>query len=256
MATISAFEFIRDGVKYHYPFIESILAVLPIVDEFILLEGYSSDNTYEKLITLQKQYPNKIKVFRQKWYKTNPTYRIFGDLTNRCIEKCQSVWHWQIAADEIYHEDDLPEIKKLAEDENIDWYSFGFHRLCTNAFDKQLVDEPSGKLKRIRFARRITYPYIHSIRDAFSFQDTDGSYKGKDVSEQIKIFHYSYTRHPKSFQKKVNFMMKTYFSEDKRFSGDKPPEYSDLWKPEQILPFSKSHPEVMKEWMEHERKGE
>jgi len=258
MVTISAHQIIRDGVKYHFPFIESFLAVEPIVDEFVFCEGFSTDGTYEKLLELQKQYPNKIKIFREKWYETNPKWMIFADLTNRCIEKCQSTWHWQIEGDEIYHEKDLSLIKQLTEDKEADWYSFGMHRLCYNTFDKICNDrgpDYNRNLKRIKMARKSTYPYIHNPK-GFTLQDVLGNYKGKDVSDKIKIFHYSYTRHPKVFQLKANFMMKTYFTEDKRFSGDKPPEYLELWSEDKTLPFTQPHPAVMKNWMDQERKGE
>jgi len=60
---ISGFMTLKNVVKTGYPFVEAIAASLPVCDEFLISEGYSTDSTYEiceKLAQLNK----KIKVFR------------------------------------------------------------------------------------------------------------------------------------------------------------------------------------------------
>ena len=46
---VSAFTFIKNGQILGYPFVHSIMSILPIVDEFIVNVGYSEDNTLEEI---------------------------------------------------------------------------------------------------------------------------------------------------------------------------------------------------------------
>ena len=44
---LSGFTYIRNGSSLHYPFIESIKSLLPIVDEYVVLVCDSTDDTKE-----------------------------------------------------------------------------------------------------------------------------------------------------------------------------------------------------------------
>jgi len=60
---------LKNVLKQGYPFVESIAASLPVCDELLILEGFSTDGTYEvvkKIVDLNK----KVKVFRQEWPAT------------------------------------------------------------------------------------------------------------------------------------------------------------------------------------------
>ena len=42
---ISAFTIVRNAIILEYPVVESILSILPIIDEYIVLVGKSEDDT-------------------------------------------------------------------------------------------------------------------------------------------------------------------------------------------------------------------
>ena len=42
---ISGFTIVRNAIKYDYPIVESILSILPVVDEYIVAVGKSEDDT-------------------------------------------------------------------------------------------------------------------------------------------------------------------------------------------------------------------
>ena len=46
---ISGFMIAKDLLGQGYPFVEAIASALPICDEFLVSDGYSSDGTYEVL---------------------------------------------------------------------------------------------------------------------------------------------------------------------------------------------------------------
>ena len=64
---VSGFTFVRNGVKYDYPMIESIRSILPICDEMIVAVGNSEDNTLEMILSINDP---KIKIIRTIWDDT------------------------------------------------------------------------------------------------------------------------------------------------------------------------------------------
>ena len=56
---ISGFTFVRNAIKYDYPVVESIMSILPVVDEFIVSVGNSDDQT---LSLIQSISSPKIKI--------------------------------------------------------------------------------------------------------------------------------------------------------------------------------------------------
>jgi glycosyltransferase involved in cell wall biosynthesis len=87
MGEISGFTVVKDAIKQGYPFVESIASVLPICDEFLISDGYSTDGTYEILQKIS-QLNKKVKVFRDEWTKRGLT--LITDISNNLRKKCKS----------------------------------------------------------------------------------------------------------------------------------------------------------------------
>jgi len=47
------------------PLIEAIVGILKIGDEIFIIEGGSSDSTFEEALTLQTRFPNQVRTFKQ-----------------------------------------------------------------------------------------------------------------------------------------------------------------------------------------------
>lgn len=62
---LSIYTFVRNGIYFDYHFKEMLKHHLPLADEIIVNEGYSSDGTYEAIANID----SKIKVFRSDWGK-------------------------------------------------------------------------------------------------------------------------------------------------------------------------------------------
>ena len=111
MIKISGIQPISNGVSLGYPFIEAVLSVLPIVDEFLINDGGSSDETPFYLERLQKAFPNKIRLFNKAFYKSN-CWETIDDCLAFLISQTNGDWIFEVQGDEIWHERDLPELKK------------------------------------------------------------------------------------------------------------------------------------------------
>ena len=114
---LSAHMIVKNGVKFDYPFLEACESVLPICDELVVLEGYSDDETYDRLVALQRNAP-KLKIIRERWDKEH--FLVLSEMTNLAIEACVGKYHLQIQADEIIPEYYHNAIRQAAEHEEFD----------------------------------------------------------------------------------------------------------------------------------------
>jgi glycosyltransferase involved in cell wall biosynthesis len=48
---------VKDVLSQEYPFVEAIAQALPICDEFLISDGYSTDGTYEVLAEISTSNP-------------------------------------------------------------------------------------------------------------------------------------------------------------------------------------------------------
>ena len=110
---ISGFMIAKNLLKQGYPFVEAIASALPICDEFLISDGYSTDGTFEllqKMALLNK----KIKVSRYNWLTTK-SLNVLTDATNEVRKKCSFEYIFYIQANEIVPETDVVAIKSLPE---------------------------------------------------------------------------------------------------------------------------------------------
>ena len=242
---------VKNGVKYDYPFIESCLSILPICDEFVFLEGFGEDGTFEKLCELQKQHPKKIRIHRMEWKSEH--FSVLPDMTNHCIELSQCDYHFQIQADEIVHEKYHGRIKQLTET-GMDCFMFGVKHFFSS-FDK--IYQPGVFYdKFMRMAKKDKYPGILSHGDAMSLgcPNTDpNQFKHYDASEVVEVYHYGYVRKPAALIQKQIQMTRWWgyhdldpYLQNGLDSGTI--KWNDKHPEEQLRPFKGTHPAVLHEW--------
>ena len=106
---LAGFSYIYNGVKFDIPFIQSIESVIDVVDEFVLAECYSEDETWELCQQLSFKYPNKIKLVRHAWVKH---YSELRNLANWASHQTSAdiSYIMELQSDECIHEKDLEEL--------------------------------------------------------------------------------------------------------------------------------------------------
>jgi glycosyltransferase involved in cell wall biosynthesis len=122
---ISGFMIVKDVLRQGYPFVESIMAALPICDEFLISDGYSQDGTYE-VIDKIASLNSKVKVSRDQWpNKRNVT--VLTDVTNTLRARCRCDYILSLQANEVIHEQSAPYIKAFPNIfPNVNTFSFPF----------------------------------------------------------------------------------------------------------------------------------
>jgi hypothetical protein len=77
---------VKDVLFQEYPFVEAIAQALPICDEFLISDGFSSDGTYEVLVEISK-LNSKIKIYQDPWPPLN-SLEVLKIATNILRKRC------------------------------------------------------------------------------------------------------------------------------------------------------------------------
>lgn len=109
--SISCFTITKDCLSQGYPFVESFASVLPICDELLISDGYSTDGTFEVLQELAS-CNKKIKIHREKWTKKDPS--VLADVSNTMRWKCKGNYLFYLQPAEVVHEDNLETLRLLS----------------------------------------------------------------------------------------------------------------------------------------------
>lgn len=191
---ISAFQFIKNGIKYQYPFIDSIKSVSAFVSEFIIIDGNSDDKTYEELKKLAN-INRKIRLIQidcvDDWHRN----RKLSDMLNIAITECKNEWCFLVHPDEIFSPDYLKDFNALfykEEYKNIDAFIFPVMHFWKTK--KHILWHPNPLsyiykyfFNTIRLFKK--KDSIQSIRDGWSIGG-----KGNFQFVDIPVFHYHFMR--------------------------------------------------------------
>jgi glycosyltransferase involved in cell wall biosynthesis len=111
--TISGYITTYNCEKQGYPYLKSIKSMLQFCDEVCVVDGGSSDGTFEKLQELQTSDQRvKIKQVVRDW--NHPRFAVFDGMQKAAARSmCTSEFCWQMDSDEIVHENDVQKIIDL-----------------------------------------------------------------------------------------------------------------------------------------------
>jgi hypothetical protein len=199
---ISAFSFIKNAINYDYPVVESINSLLPLVDEFVIAVGNSSDETKALIQSINNP---KIKIIDTVW---DESLRQGGEVlaveTNKALAAVDATadWLFYLQGDECIHEKDYAAIKKAMEthlpNKKVDGLIFNYLHFYGNY---NYVGTGRrwyrNEIRIIRNNKNIT-----SWKDAQGFRFTNGE-KLKVKKIDANIYHYGWVKPPKIAQQKA-----------------------------------------------------
>lgn len=237
---ISAFSFVRNAVKFEYPVIESIMSVLPHVDEFVMNLGDCNDGTKELLSTIKDP---KFKIFESVW---NPAFnyrsRILAMQTNLALYQCSGDWCFYIQADEVFPDEDAkllrPILEKADKNPQIEGILFKYRHFFGGYY--WVADSYRWYRREVRIIRN--FRNITSYKDAQGFRQ-DGK-KLKVLLSDMHIHHYGWVRPPAAMALKKNYHDSIHHQGKSEM--DKDFHYENYIDPRALVKFTGHHPEVMK----------
>ncbi|HRH99545.1 MAG TPA: hypothetical protein PK006_00715 [Saprospiraceae bacterium] len=249
---ISGFTFMRNTEKLYYPFLESVLSILDIVDEFVIVigKGDDDDTTKQQIINLNNP---KIKLINSVWDLDSYAHgSIYAQQTDLAKSYCSGDWLFYLQSDELIHEQFLPKIKSACEEflhiDEVEGLLFKWKHFFGD-YD-HFLNSHSWYKYDIRIIKNRTD--IHSWKDAQSFRRipnfdgmdyyrTQNTYPLKVKLIDAEVYHYGWVRPPRMMQIKSDTMSSFYHS------GHRKEEflifdYGNLSKLER---FEGTHPKVM-----------
>ena len=263
---ISGFSFVRNGILLYYPVVESIKSILPIVDEFIIAVGKSSDGdkTREKIADIRDP---KVKIIDTVWEEKYFKKGIINSIqTDIAMKQCSGDWLFYLQADEVVHEKYLPNIVKrceqLLDDEEIEGLLFKYKHFWGDYYHYQ--NGHGWYPNEIRIVRNM--PEIHSWQSAQSFRkfkyydnprQAEGHSKLTVAEVDAEIYHYGWVRPPHLMQNKKRALDSVHWGLNKAKNYyDKGPSEFDYGPLNLISEFKESHPKVMNEMISKFNWGE
>lgn len=245
MTKISGFTIVRNAVINDYPVVESILSILPVVNEMIVLVGNSDDDTEGLISTIRS---DKIKIHASIWddnlKKGGEVLAVETDKAFQLISP-DSVWAFYIQADEVVHEKYHDAIRKTAEKYKDDLRVEGllFNYLHFYGTYDYVGDSRKWYHKEVRIIRNDKG--IRAYRDAQGFRR--GSEKIRVKPVDATVFHYGWVKNPRKMKEKLKNVLE-YWEDSmnepeniKRVAGD----IFDFNEFDSLKLFNNSHPAVM-----------
>jgi len=245
---VSGFTFVRNAIKYDYPVVESISSILPVCDEMIVAVGNSEDGTRDLVLSIGDP---KIRIIDTTWDDSlREGGKVLALETNKAFDAIspESTWAFYIQADEVVHEDYLPEImaamNRWKSDPKVEGLVFNYTHFWGSY--QYIGNSRRWYRREVRVVRNDKH--IRSYLDAQGFRK-DGK---KLVVAPVNafVYHYGWVKPPRAQQaKQVTF--NRYWHSDRWIEKTIPKsesfDYSGI---DFMLPFTASHPRVMKERIE------
>ena len=199
---ICGFTFVRNALKYDYPVVESIKSALPLVDEFLVSVGNSSDET---LALIQSIDSPKIRIIESTWDDSlKEGGRVLAEETNKALAQIPGIFDWALylQADEVLHEKDHENIiaaaRKYNDDKKVEGFLFRYiHFYGTYDYTGDSRRWYKNEIRLIRNNGNIL-----SYRDAQGFRTRDNK---KLAVKRIdaNVYHYGWVRHPHTQLEKI-----------------------------------------------------
>ncbi|HEU5396692.1 MAG TPA: glycosyltransferase [Verrucomicrobiae bacterium] len=247
---ISGFTFLRNGQKLGYPFAASIRSILPLVDEFVVALGPSSDDT-EKI--LRGIGDPKVRIISTQWnegIRNDYSLKgfVYGQQKTIAQFNCTGDWAFYLEGDEVVHEQDLPKIRAAMEqhltDARVEALAFDYLHFYGNA--NTVAWSPRWYRSEVRIIRN-TIPSWSPEGLFFVVADTHRRGRFPRAAHTgATIYHYGWVRSESQMNSKVASVEK--------FWSDAAPRRVDYTRIDAatLKPFTGTHPQCIRDWLPRE----
>jgi len=246
---VSGFTFVRNAVKFGYPITQSIMSILPIVDEFVVCVGDSEDDTLGLIKSIGSP---KIRIVHSVWDDSlRQGGRILAVETDKAFAAVSpgSDWCFYLQGDELVHEKYLDNIQKAMrqykDDPSVEGLLFKYEHFYGSY--RYVGDSRKWYSREVRIIRNDKR--IHSYKDAQGFRIEDRKLRVKLIDAYI--YHYGWVKAPQEHQKKLSYFPTLWHDEGWMASWKKKLESSgdqflqhDI---DSLSAFKGTHPKVMQE---------
>ncbi len=239
---ISGFTFIRNGVELDFCFEASIRSLLPLVDEFVIAVGNSSDATLARVRAIGDP---KIRIIETIW-NDRMADRGFVYAQQKMIAQyaCIGDWAFYLEGDEVIHEDELANIRASVEKHHVnptvealvfDYYHF--YGSCD-----WIAVSPAWYRRECRLIRNTIRSYAPDGQYWLVTSQHKRPRNPRAALANAHIFHYGWIRRVEDMNKKLTQVSKYWGTPAETVT------YSQF-DARALKPFKGTHPREVQEWL-------
>lgn len=243
--SISACTFLRNATELGFPYLESIQSILSIVDEFIIVVGKSTDDTLERIKSLQKENP-KISIIETIWNE-RMRERGFVYAQQKMIGQyaCTGDWVFYLEGDEVVHEKDLSNIVQACnthlDNPKIEALVFDYYHFYGSP--QWLACSPAWYRRECRIIRNTIRSYAPDGQFWLVTAQHRRPRKPQAALANAHIYHYGHVRKIEKMQEKLN-QVSRYWN-----SAQAPKVNYGSIDPKALRNFQETHPACIQEWL-------
>jgi hypothetical protein len=249
---VAGFSIIRNAQKFDYPVIEAINSILPICDAFYISVGQSDDDT--KAVIQRIQSP-KLVIIDTIWDDSlREGGKVLAIETNKVFDVIPQEYDWcfYIQSDEVIHEKYLPIIKsnmeRYAAQKEVQGLLFKYVHFYGH-YD-YIGAGRNWYRNEIRIIRNDKQ--IRSYKDAQGFRTLANQKLNVKVMD-AEVYHYGWVKSPKFLQAKEQHFHKMWHNDEWMQKNIPEIEEFDYNNINVLETFRGTHPQVMKERINHSR---
>lgn len=243
LVSLYGFGVLKNGVKYDFPYKESVLSLEPITENVYFALGDSEDETNAEFAKMPF-----CKTINTTWDKSLKDGKVISVETNKALQflkmsltpaELKHAWGLYLQADEVLHEDDYKVLKKdleYCEANGYDAISFRYLHFWHTHHDVAI--SKNWYPHEIRLIK-LDSP-IESWGDGQSFKN-----QKKVFFTEARIFHYGHVREQKAYAEKMRFQSSFHHAD--HLVEEKLKKDAKNSKKHKSLYFFGTHPKVMKE---------
>jgi len=199
--TVSGYTTTKNCISQSYPFVQSIKSMLGFCDQVVVVDGGSTDGTWQKLEELAKS-DKRITISKNTRDWNHKRFAVFDGLQKAYARSlCIGDWCWQQDSDEVVHEEDYNKVKVLITKmpKSLELMALPVIEYWGSS-DKVRIDVNPWKWRLSRNRSHITHGIPRQLRKiddegmVYALPGTDGcDYVDKDTFEYIPCANF-YTK--------------------------------------------------------------
>ncbi len=248
--SISGFTFIRNGTSLGFPFIESIMSLLPLVQEFVIAVGKGEDDTLQRILAINN---SKIRVIETSWNE-RMSDRGFVYAQQKMIAQyaCTGDWAFYLEGDEVVHEDDLASIRASVDlhHANPQVEALVFDYLHFYGTPEFISISPGWYRRECRLIRNTIRSYAPDGQYWLVMHQHKRPRFPQAALANARIFHYGWVRKQEQMQAKLNQVAKYW-----KDSSPMQINYANF-DPLAVEKFAATHPKLMAHWIANEAESQ